>query len=374
MKTKSLDLSNTYVTKVQRIDPSGQGICMIEGNTIFIPKALPNELIKIKLLEKKKGIYLGKLLEILEPAKERNLSECTHFDVCSGCNYLHVNYPQELIYKEKSLSHALSYLNSKDIKIQVIGTKKRFEYRNRVQMHYQLSPVPKLGFVDRNATSLSVLPINDCLLPLVEIRQFYQEFKKVWLNHVPAHAPQNGHVEIYFQQNTIHLAWNENYSHLGFTQVNDEGNQLLKAALAPYFKHTRTVLELFCGDGNLLKPFQHFLKVYGFDAQGSLPKPHHFTAANLYLPEGINQATQLCKKIQFQDLVLDPPRSGFSQLSDVVSQSSFERLFYISCWPSTMVRDLNNVFQIRPWKKIDIYLIDMFPGTKHYETIAIISW
>lgn len=374
MKTKSLDLSNTYVTKVQRIDSLGRGMCLIEGNQVFVPKVLQSEVIKIKILEQKKGIYTAELIEIVERSDERVDSECTHYSNCFGCDYLHLTYQQELLLKEHSLKHALQFLHHKNFQQNILAPKSRFNYRNRVQFHYQLFPVPSIGFLVKTKNSLSIIPIQDCLLPQKEIQDFYKTFKENWVDQLPLNAPPHGHVEIYFQNNQIHLAWNKHYSHLGFTQVNDEANQLIREVLSPHFTTSRIALELFCGNGNLLQPFHQHLTVYGFDTLGTLPKPHHFIAADLYTESGFQLVKKIITKETFQDVILDPPRSGFNQLDKVIIQSLPERLFYISCWPSSMVRDLNLVFKIRPWKTMNVTLVDMFPGTKHFETVVVINW
>lgn len=370
MKSKSLDLSNTYVTKVQRIDSFGQGVCEIDGHLVFVPKTLTSEVIKIKLIEKKKGVYFGTLLDILEASKLRESSECTHFDTCNGCNYLHISYQEELTLKLSALKQALSYLSFKNFQAQLIQPKQRFGYRNRIQLHYRTKPIAQLGFLNSN----SILPINECLLPREEIRKFYSNFKLNWQDHLPKNAPASGHIEIYFHDNSLSVAWNSNYSHLGFTQVNDEANQLLKNTLSSYFTQSRKVLELFCGNGNLLKNVRHELTINGFDTFGNLPTPHVFTQANLFETSGIAKVLNVTQKLKFQDLVVDPPRSGFKELSSIAVASECERLFYVSCWPSTMVRDLEKLFLARPWTQMKVYLIDMFPGTKHFETLCIASW
>lgn len=377
MKIKSLDLSNTYVTKVQRIDSLGQGVCIIDGNSVFVPKVINDEVIQIKITEKKKGVYFGIKIKLLEPAKERILSECTHYSLCSGCNYLHLSYQDELTLKKSSLRQMLGYQPFQNYQFSIHAPKERFFYRNRIQLHYDLSSNPIIGFKQKITEDSSIFSLQKCLLPRREIQDFYQEFVKNWQSQLPAKASKKGHVEIYYQNEEIHLAWNQPYSHLGFSQVNEEGNQLLRNLLAQYFDsklNNHPLLELFCGNGNLLTEFHDYLQVTGFDTHGSLPNPHRFIQTNLYQKQGVDKVLAECKDHHFKDLVLDPPRTGFIQLADIISNANFERLFYISCWPSTMVRDLNSVFRVRPWKKMEVYLVDMFPGTKHYETLVYIEW
>ncbi len=372
MKSKSLVLSNTYVTKVQKLDALGQGVCTIDGHTVFVPKTLPGEEIEIMIHAKKQGVYFAHLEKILFAASQRINSECPHFSTCAGCSYLHVDYPQELVFKKQALECNLSYLSNKNYSLEVVATPYRYAYRNRIQLHYQLGPNASIGFMNKQ----NIVPIDLCLLPEKILQNFLQDFLQKWQKILPAHSPPQGHVELQLFGNEVSVSWNSAYSQWGFTQVNESANQLLKNLLQQFYLNSsaRSVLELFCGRGNLLSFLQTPHNLVGFDLQGSLPSPHIFHQANLFEHQGLQLVLEECHKYSFDDLVLDPPRSGFNSLVDVVQACSPERLLYVSCWPSTMVRDLNLVHKFKPWKQAHVFLIDMFPGTKHYETFIALNW
>lgn len=372
MKTKSLVLSNTYVTKVQRLDALGQGVCLVENNTVFVPKTLPGEEIEIVITEKKKGVYWGELKTLLQPAKIRQDPECAHFSICGGCSYQQIQYKEELSFKKQSLERNLSYLSNKNYTLEILAPEERFYYRNRIQLHYQLTPQLKIGFMNKN----KLISIKECLLPQVAMQKYFHKFLLEWNTLVPPNSPAQGHVELYFQNDKIHLSWNSSYSQLGFSQVNDRANQLLQDCLRKLYasQNEKYILELFCGQGNLLSKLESNHLITGFDVNGTLSTPHRFIKVDLFKPSGVEEVIAACKKSTFHDLILDPPRSGFIQLAEIVKESLFERLLYVSCWPSSMVRDLNEVYKIRPWKNCHVFLIDMFPCTKHYETLFVIQW
>ena len=64
-------------------------------------------------------------------------------------------------------------------------------------------------------------------------------------------------------------------------------------------------------------------------------------------------------------VLVDPPRSGFKQLNEWVDYLQPKDILYVSCQPTTMVRDLNNLLD--QYSIDTIYLIEFFPGTYHFE-------
>ena len=70
--------------------------------------------------------------------------------------------------------------------------------------------------------------------------------------------------------------------------------------------------------------------------------------------------------------VIDPPRKGCDQrVLDAIKQSKPFKVIYISCNPATLARDLANLISDYEIKSIKPY--DMFPQTKHVETVAVLE-
>ena len=72
-------------------------------------------------------------------------------------------------------------------------------------------------------------------------------------------------------------------------------------------------------------------------------------------------------------LLMDPPRAGSSEefLAAAVTLAP-RRIVYISCNPSTQVRDLAFLRQ-RGYAVRTVQPVDMFPHTDHIETIALVE-
>lgn len=68
--------------------------------------------------------------------------------------------------------------------------------------------------------------------------------------------------------------------------------------------------------------------------------------------------------------MIDPPRDGMhpSAPKNLLAFKARE-IVYVSCNPSTLVRDLEILLQDEAYRLTDIIPVDMFPHTHHIETI-----
>ncbi|GBF51258.1 tRNA (uracil-5-)-methyltransferase [Leptospira ryugenii] len=74
----------------------------------------------------------------------------------------------------------------------------------------------------------------------------------------------------------------------------------------------------------------------------------------------------------FNVLVLDPPRVGLGEeLSDLLSESNFEKIVYVSCDPKTLRFDSN--FITKGYYLQSLQAVDMFPRTDHMEAVAVFT-
>ena len=74
----------------------------------------------------------------------------------------------------------------------------------------------------------------------------------------------------------------------------------------------------------------------------------------------------------FDVVIVDPPRSGLSELSinEVISVGS-NRVVYVSCDPVTLARDLNIFKECYDIKEISLF--DLFPNTHHVESVCLLK-
>ena len=357
---------NLIPFRISSVDSLGQGVSKITDKVTFIPKTLPGEEGKARLLSAKSKVAFGELVRITQASPRRITPVCEHFKNCSGCHYLHTDYEYEL--KLKLLGMKNLFHKYPDLKPQLISSTTRLGYRNRIQLHYDLKE-KKLGF--RNARSNKILEVPHCQIGRKEVMDAVKELytDNNWLRMAPTKTPR-GHVEIYFDQNQLKITWNRPYAEGGFTQVHSEMNEKLKAKVKEVANSLkpRFVLDLFAGNGNLSNELSYEGRLCIDMYQQQMPED--FYSLNLYGKTALSEVAKKLAQTQVDLLILDPPRSGLKNLDEWVKMSRPQSIIYVSCDPHTQIRDISPLsgYEIK-----DSYLLDLFPSTFHFETMLFLE-
>ena len=140
------------------------------------------EKIKIKIIKVLTSYAFGKIIEIIEPSKNRLESDCSTYKRCGGCNLRHVKYDETLKIKQNLVQSLVNKTLKNKIKVkETIGMENPYYYRNKAQF-----PIGKdkennvvMG-VFANRTH-EIIPIEECFIQNKEIQKlskFILEFIK----------------------------------------------------------------------------------------------------------------------------------------------------------------------------------------------------
>ena len=173
-------------------------------------------------------------------------------------------------------------------------------------------------------------------------------------------------------------------SPLSFYQVNPLQAELLYNIAIENAKISKSdiVFDLYCGIGTIsLFAAQYANKVYGIEIVEQAIEDAKFNAQrnNIKNAEFIAGDTELIfndlinkKNVIPNIVIVDPPRKGLDNTTiNNLTKIRPKRIAYISCNPSTLVRDLAKLEDIYDIKMIQP--VDMFPWTKHVECITLLS-
>ncbi len=354
---------------IDHLDPLGQGVHKDAAGITFIPKTLPGEQGVALITKRARGVNFARAISLESAAPERLVPVCPHYSECPGCQYLHAPYGIELENKQRALERLLKPLALENgSEIFVHSAPKRWSYRNRLQLHYDL-PLKKLGML----TDKGILPIPDCLMPNEDLLDAFVQLQQNWQGLI-VDGQKQGHIEIYAKDGKVHTSVNRPYSHGGFTQVYKEMND---KALELIREHTQGLainhaFDLFGGSGNL-SAHLHEAKVHVVDGvrpEAQMAQHQSFISLNLFAKDGLNSLLKLSQRSDSDLLLVDPPRSGFVGLADYVNRFQPKNLVYMSCFTPTMVRDLKQL-NIKN-SQLEFHLLDFFPATQHFETLAFI--
>jgi 23S rRNA (uracil1939-C5)-methyltransferase len=376
-RAKPKQVKRSLEFQIESMDSMGQGVAKIDNKPCFIPKTLPGERGQAALTKASKGVMFARLSTLDITADNREEPLCEHFDSCPGCHYLHTDYDSELHYKQQALEHHLRRLETDVPDIEVSPAGERLGYRNRIQLHYRHKYIGMMDGVTNN-----VVEIPECLALDKSLKTAFDNLykDKSWT----ADHEGQGHCELYLAEEGVGVEWDQPYAHGGFSQVNDTMNTVLKAAVCTEAKldqakenEVESLLDLFSGEGNLSDliiegnpSIERVMVDYAPDRVNQ--EVLNFVHLDLFSDTALRTFKARSEYQKFDVLLVDPPRKGFADLALWVKAFKPKKLIYVSCNAATMVRDLQ---QLTGKHSIDhVGLIDLFPGTYHYETLVTVSF
>lgn len=144
---------------------------------------------------------------------------------------------------------------------------------------------------------------------------------------------------------------------------------------------SQTVIDAYCGIGTIsLAVAQHAKRVFGVeivkeaieDAKINAQKNHinntHFVtgSAEDQMEKWQNQG------LQPDIIMVDPPRKGLaSSFVESAAKVAPKKIVYVSCNPSTLVRDARRLSELGYEIKQPIQPVDQFPQTVHVESVTV---
>lgn len=402
---------------------AGEGVGRHLGRVVFVPFALPGELVRVAVVEDKKAYARARLVEVLTASPDRVAPPCPHFysqhhaetgaPACGGCQLQHMAYPAQLAFKRQQVVDQLIRLGgwaeeeARQVVRPIIAAPAPLSYRNQVQ--FSLSPEGALGF--QAAGSHQVVPITTCAIAAPGVKMLFPRLK---LEGVPAlerltvrasdheslivleAAGEAPEVEIDLPVSaallrpdgaTLTLAGRDylvetvhgrdfKISAGSFFQVNTPVAEALVdevvAALAP--RAEETVLEVYCGVG-LFTAFiaprtQRVIGVEAFEpaVEDAAVNLDAFENVEIYCAPA--EAVLPGLEAQVDAVLVDPPRAGCAPavLEAIVARAP-NRVVYVACDTATFARDARQLAQAG-YRLTAVQPLDMFPQTHHVECVA----
>jgi len=394
------------VFEIEKLDHYGRGIVKKDGKTIFIENALPNEQVKIKLLNEKKNFCEAKTVEIIKESNDRITPICRYYGQCGGCNIMHMSYPQQLEFKENKVKEVLKkFTNFESVK-RIVGSD-NFNYRNKVTLKVN----KKIGYYKKK--SYEIIPIDNCLIADERINNIINQLKEIDLDNINEIVIRVTSLEsmVVFYGNNIKLDSNlldvdtiviidknkkilkgkgyieENINNIkfiisptSFFQVNTKGMINLYNKVLEYseLKGNENLLDLYCGTGTSgIYLSKYCGKVFGIKINEEAIKDANINKKinninNIEFKSGDVKDILYKNKFIPDIIVVDPPRAGLDKkvIEQIISLKP-SKLIYVSCDVVTLARDLNILkakFDI-----IECTPVDMFPNTYHVECVCVLK-
>lgn len=392
-----MKINDTYEVIINDEDDIGNGITRIDNFVVFVPYALKDEKIGIRITKVNKRFATGKIEKIITKSDRRECVKCKSFNECGGCSFLHLSFFEE---KKKKINFINKLFNTN---IKEILTKNEYNYRNKATFHVKDG---KVGYYSESTNDL--VEFDNCLLLDDRINEVYSILKKINLSgisEVVVRTSKNS-VMVIFKGEKEDFNYDELINNIkidsiylnnkllygsayiieeldnikysiypnAFFQVNTENMKIMYDKVKEYAGRGDKLLDLYCGTGTIgiyLK--DNFREVTGIEVNKE-------AILNANINRGLNNLTginficgdaSIAKNNNYDVIVVDPPRSGLSKkVIDFLNKSNAKTIVYVSCNPKTLKRDLDLLDKYNMTK---LECINMFNKTKHCEVITALE-
>ena len=156
-----LKKNEIFEAEITGFSSDGGGVCRIGGRAVFVPRAIPGEVWRVRIVKANRTAVWGRGEELLASSPHRIAPACPAYGKCGGCACLHMDYETELSCKLGRVNDALRRIGGLDLRAEtILGAEKTEGYRNKAI--YNFAPGPVGGFY--RARSHEVIPVDRCLL------------------------------------------------------------------------------------------------------------------------------------------------------------------------------------------------------------------
>ena len=135
MARKKVDILLEDIT-IEAVAAEGKAIAHSpDGQVVFVPFAVPGDVVDIKVFKKKKNYLEGTIARIKTPSKDRLEPFCKHFGICGGCKWQPLPYPMQLEAKRQQVYDQLVRIGHLDVPeiLPTLPSEKTCFYRNKLE-------------------------------------------------------------------------------------------------------------------------------------------------------------------------------------------------------------------------------------------------
>lgn len=181
--------------EIETVAAEGKSLAHVNGKVIFVPFAVPGDVVDIQVKIKRKGYMEGYVTNMIKPSPDRIEPFCSHFGVCGGCKWQSLPYSTQLQFKQQQVTDQLTrigHLKLPEI-TPILGSENEQYYRNKLEFTFSskrwiesLTEAENLPAEQRTGLGFhiaglfdKVLDIEHCYLqpsPSNEIRLFVKQF------------------------------------------------------------------------------------------------------------------------------------------------------------------------------------------------------
>jgi len=125
--------------EVTDINSKGMGVAKDASKAVyFIKNTIPGDLVDVLVYKKRRGYFEAEPTAFIKESPHRVTPPCSHFGLCGGCKWQHLDYAQQLQFKEKGVLQNLYKIGkvTPQKTLPIIAAPDPYWYRNKLEFSF----------------------------------------------------------------------------------------------------------------------------------------------------------------------------------------------------------------------------------------------
>ena len=396
--------------EIASIAAGGDGVGRTEGMVVFVPRTAPGDVARVSIARAKR-FARGQLLSLDEPSPARVDPPCPHYtmDRCGGCQIQHLSYDAQLAAKGVIIGDALRRIGRRDIADPTVEPSDApWRYRRKLTLHLRRMGERWIAGLHPYDDPVGVFDLADCPITDERVMEVWAELRpafdalprertlrvavrllddgasvtveggRAWQSPETLLARVPSLTEVWWrpeESSVRRVAARTSEGHAGaaFVQVNaGVAARLRERLLASVRAHQPAhVVDAYAGTGATAVPLAEDARrvtAIELDRAAVAALRERLAAPSMVIGGKVEE--HLERALPADVVLLNPPRTGVDERVTTTLQARRETLralFYVSCDPATLARDLT---RLPGFRLVDVRGYDMFPQTAHVETLC----
>ena len=156
---------------IESLDQEGRGVAHVDGKTIFIDGALPNEQVTYQSIRIKPSYEVANVVEVLQASSQRVTPKCPHYGLCGGCKLQHMDAGAQVASKQQMLEADLWHIGkvkAENMLPPLFGPTWDYRHKARLSVKYvQKKERVLVGFNEKGTRFVADMNSCEVLVPEV---------------------------------------------------------------------------------------------------------------------------------------------------------------------------------------------------------------
>ncbi len=379
--------------EIDSLSNAGDGIGRVNGWVVFVPFALPGDKVKARIWRNDKNFSSADLIELISAGPHRVSPQCKLFGICGGCQYQHLNYEQQLLWKTRQVADLLRLQAGLQLPVNpAIASPKQYHYRSKITPHFDKPKgenKPAIGFL-KAGSRREVIDVPQCPIAMECINEALPLARKS-IYQAASQYKRGATILLRASEGTVISNNNaiacERVGKLEFHFLAGDffqNNPFILPLFTDYVAHQAScdgaefLVDAYCGSGLFSLSLAHkFKKVLGVEVSETSADWARANARSNNIDHAeflAADASAIFEKVDFPAektaVVIDPPRKGCTlEFLNQLFAFGPAKVVYVSCNPATQIRDLAE-FDKAGYVVTEVQPFDLFPQTKHLECVV----